>query len=201
MLVLRLTLGGKVSIVEEILLSRNSPTLPEQFMLKSGLPVTIRPIRPDDAPRLQALLSRLSQESIFLRFLEYLKALTPEQANELATVDYHTRMALVASTEDEGQEQVIAVARYAGADPGHPETVEVGIVVEDRYQNNGLGTRLLDLLTAYARSHGIHFFTATISVQNTRILRFIRRSGLPTQRKLELGMWEVLIQLDEISKN
>ena len=186
--------------MEEKLLSQAAPPTSEQFLLGNGMAVTIRPIRPDDAPRLQALLARLSPESIFLRFLEYLKALTPEQASSLANVDYHSRMALVAALEQDGQEQVIAVARYAVVGADQPDTAEVGIVVEDRFQNNGLGTHLLDLLTDYARTQGIRYFLSTISVQNARILRFIRRSGLPTQRKLDLGMWEILVQLDEGSK-
>jgi RimJ/RimL family protein N-acetyltransferase len=174
-----------------------APPEPETFILKNGAPVTIRPIRPDDAPRLQALLARLSPESIFYRFLEYLKSLTPEQAEELANVDYQTRMALVAALEVQGQEQVIAVARYSTVAPDHPETAEVGVVVEDIYQNQGLGSRLLDLLTIYARDHGIRFFTGAISAQNARILRFIRRSGLPTERRLDQGMWEVEVKIDD----
>ena len=169
----------------------------ETFILKNGAPVTIRPIRPDDAPRLQALLARLSQESIFYRFLEYLKTLTPEQARALATVNYQTRMALVAAIEHLGEELVIGVARYSIVHPDRPDMAEVGIVVEDRFQNQGLGSHLLDLLTDYARNHGIRYFTGAISVQNSRILRFIRRSGLPTERRLDLGTWEIEVKLDE----
>jgi GNAT superfamily N-acetyltransferase len=79
--------------------------------------------------------------------------------------------------------------RYAASEPNPGEMAEVGIVVEDRYQNQGLGSLLLDRLTEYAREHGICAFTATVSLQNARIMRFIRRSGLPTERKLDVGMW------------
>jgi RimJ/RimL family protein N-acetyltransferase len=174
----------------------HEPFQPEPFTLKDGIPVTIRPIRPDDAPRLQALLARLSPETIFFRFLEYLKGLTPEQAEKLANVDYDRRMALVADLERDGETQIIAVARYAAPVPNPEGTAEVGIVVEDRYQNQGLGTLLLDRLTGYARQHGIRVFTAIVSVQNARILRFIRRSGLPSERKLDMGMWEIQVKLD-----
>jgi acetyltransferase len=174
----------------------HEPFQPEPFMLNDGTPVTIRPIRPDDAPRLQALLSRLSPETIFFRFLEYLKGLTPEQAERLANVDYDHRMALVADLDRDGENQVIAVARYAAPVPNPDGTAEVGIVVEDSYQNQGLGTLLLDRLTMYARQHGIRVFIATISAQNARIMRFIRRSGLPTERKLDMGMWEIQVKLD-----
>lgn len=169
---------------------------PETIRLKDGLQVTIRPIRPDDAPRLQALVGRMSAESIFLRFLEYLKALTPKQAAFLANVDYQKRMALVAARDLEGEEQVIGVARYDANDPDRPDRAEVGIAVEDAYQNQGLGSTLLDRLTDYAKANGIRAFTATVSAQNARILHFVRRSGLPSERSLEMGMWEIEIQLD-----
>jgi acetyltransferase len=169
----------------------------ETFILRNGTPVAIRPIRPDDAPRLQALLTRLSSESIFFRFLQYLKTLTPEQAGKLANVDHRTRMALVAALEVNGEEWVIAVARYSIVQSDQPDRAEVGIVVEDAYQNQGLGSRLLDLLTDYARDHGIRYFTGAVSAQNARILRFIRRSGLPTERKLDLGTWEIEVKLDD----
>jgi acetyltransferase len=172
-----------------------APQTFEPFFLKDGTPVTIRPIRPDDAPRLQALLSRLSPESIFYRFLEYLKGLTPKQAEELATVDYHRRMALVGTLEEDGEELVIAVARYSLQSESQPDVAEVGVVVEDRFQNQRLGTHLLNLLTSYARQHGIRAFTGIISHQNRRILNFIRSSGLPTQRRLEMGTWEIRVDL------
>lgn len=171
------------------------------FQLKNGLTVNIRSIRPDDAPRLQALLSRLSKETIFLRFLEYLKSLSIQQAEALATVDYHQRMALVATLEKNGEEQVIAVARYSVFDPDRPDTAEIGIVVEDEYQNQGLGSYLLDRLTHFAIANEIRYYVGTISAQNAQILHFIRRSGLPTERKLDLGTWEIQVQLNPDAPN
>jgi len=45
------------------------PQEPEAVTLRDGTMVTVRPIRPNDALRLQALFARLSPRSIFLRFL------------------------------------------------------------------------------------------------------------------------------------
>lgn len=178
-----------------------SPYIPETYLLKDGTAVTIRSIRPDDAPRLQALVKRLSPESIFYRFLEFLKELTPKQAEELAKVDYSRRMALVATlSEGEDDELIIAVARYSVQSASQPDVAEVGIVVEDRFQSQGLGSKLMKELTSYAREQGIRAFSGYISHQNTRILNFIRKSGLPTERRLEMGMWEITVELAENSK-
>jgi len=53
----------------------------------------LRPIRPDDAPRLQEGFSRLTPQTIYMRFPPGAKELTDQQARELAEVDYYKRMA------------------------------------------------------------------------------------------------------------
>ena len=171
-----------------------------EFLLRSGLAVKVRPIRPDDAPRLQALLQRLSPESIFFRFLAYRRHLTDSESRYLTHIDHRTRMAFVATLEQE-EELIIAVARYAIVSPDQADTAEVGIVVEDWYQNQGLGLYLLRLLTKHAREQGITAFSGTVSLQNQRILRFITRSGLPAERKLDQGAWEIRVDLQGSNEN
>ena len=168
---------------------------PETVRLRDGTPVIVRPIRPDDAPLLQALHARLSAESVFLRFLEQRKALTDQDAQRLATVDYRATMALVATREENGAEEIIGVARYAAVDPGRPERAEAAIVVEDAFQGRGLGTILVDRLVRYARNHGVQAFVASVHYSNSEIMHFIQRSGLPAEKHLESGVWEITIHL------
>jgi RimJ/RimL family protein N-acetyltransferase len=167
----------------------------EAVTLKDGVPVTLRPIRPDDAPRLQAFHTRLSPDSIYLRWLSAHPALTDEEAAALSNLDYTTRMAFVATRPVEGEEQVIGVARYGVVSPDQPDEAEAAIVVEDAFQSRGLGTLLLRRLWAYARSQGIRYWVAEINVDNARMLKFIQRGGLPTTRRLESGSWQIRIDI------
>ena len=169
---------------------------PETVTLRDGKTVTIRPIRADDAPRLQALHSRLSPESIYLRFLGVRPVLPPKEARRLASVDYHTRMAFVATHEKGGEETIVAVARYAAIGADKPGLAEAAIVAEDGYQGKGLGTLLAERLAAYARTHGIRAFLAEVSFENDRVMQFIRRTGLPVEKKLESGVWKIEVKLD-----
>ncbi len=169
---------------------------PEVVTLRDGTPVTIRAIRPDDAPRLQALHARLSAESIFLRFLGQLKTLPLEEAQRLAHVDYEKSMALVATPGQDGEEPIIGVARYAASNQAEPDAAEAAIVVDDAFQGRGLGSLLLDRLVKYARAHGIRYFLATVYHSNAEIMRFIQRSGLPSEKRREAGVWEVRVRLD-----
>jgi RimJ/RimL family protein N-acetyltransferase len=173
----------------------------ETVFLKDGTQVLLRPIRPDDAPRLQEGFARLSPQTIYLRFLQTFKELTDEQARQFATVDYQQRMALVGSVQEEGEERLIAVARYSMVGEDHPGIAEAGIVVRDDYQNRGLGTIALERLVRYGRLHGVTGLLATIHMSNTRILHFIQRSGLPFDKKmLEPGTWEILVKLDAVDE-
>ncbi|MGA2820949.1 MAG: GNAT family N-acetyltransferase [Anaerolineales bacterium] len=152
---------------------------PGTYQLKDGTIVTIRPVRPDDAPRLQALFHRLSRESAYFRFLGFMKELSDEQAIRLAGVDGRAQAALVAARREKDEEKILGVARYAL--PEAPETgpADFAIAVEDRYQGQGLGITLLRALVAYARTLGINAFLATVSAENSRMLRFLENSGFP----------------------
>jgi len=169
----------------------------ERAILRDGTQVLLRPIRPDDAPRLQAGFLRLSPESIYLRFFEALKELPDNQAEGFATVDYKDRMALVASIQENGEERLVGVARYSKVSPSEPGLAESAVIVDDEYQRRGVGMLLLSRLVVYARAHGVTTFLATIHSTNARMLRFIQHSGLPFQRKIiEPGVWEIRIFLE-----
>jgi len=171
----------------------------ERVTLRDGTQVTIRPIRPDDAPHLQVTFKRLSSQTVYLRFFETLKQLSDKQAKYFANVDYQERMALVAEIEDAGKDSIIAVARYDMLGDSEPGAAESAIVVRDDYQNRGLGTIIMIRLLHYAREHGVASFLATIHMSNTRIMNFVKRSGFPFERKMiEPGIIQVRVILMDV---
>lgn len=173
---------------------RSRLSQPELVELRDGAKAIIRPIRADDAPGLQSLFGRLSRESIYYRFLELRKELTREQAQRLANLDHHDQMALVA-TRDQCETEILGVARYAVVPGSQPVDAEAAIVVEDRYQNRGLGALLLERLAAYAVAQGIEAFVATVRNDNGRILSLVRRSGLQTEFEVESGTMALRVRL------
>jgi acetyltransferase len=185
-------------------MSPDSLPPPETTELRSGLTTIIRPIRPDDAARLQAFHQRLSSESIYLRWLSAHPVLTDEEAAALTQLDYSSRMAFVAVVPPAGHNapahpvapgEIIGVARYAVAHPDRPLEAEAAVVVADAYQRQGLGSRLLQRLMVYAQTRGITTWVAEINAQNVPMLRFIGRGGLPVKRHLEGGSWQVSIHI------
>lgn len=175
-------------------------SLPEPIAiaLADGAPAQIRPIRPDDARRLQAFHARLSSDTIYLRWLSAHPALSDAEAETLANVDYVRRMAFVAVRPTPQGETVIGVARYNTLRPDHPGVAEAAVVVEDAYQHQGLGTQLMRRLLAYAQARGVRTLVAEVNAENARMLRFIRRSGLPVTQRLEGGSWEIRVDISGV---
>ena len=156
--------------------------------LRDGTRVRMRPIRPDDAPRLIALYDNLSRDTRYHRFFSTMRRLPPDWARFLAEVDYARRFALVAEAPSD-PETLIAVARYEPA--GEPEIVEVAFVVQDAWQGRGLGTVLFQELLRAAEGNGIRRFRAWVLTENRRMLALIARLGDIQQRAFESGVVEL----------
>jgi RimJ/RimL family protein N-acetyltransferase len=152
--------------------------------LRDGAVVWVRPIRPDDTPRLHAFHARLSPESIKLRYFHPLPALSPEWAERLTHINYADRMALVATIGGGADEQIIAVVRYERIGP---TTAEVAFVVEDRWQRRGIATQVLYRLATHAAQHGFKTFVAEIMSTNMAMRNLVRRAGFPFTARYEGG--------------
>jgi RimJ/RimL family protein N-acetyltransferase len=157
--------------------------------------VSLRPIRPDDVPALQALHARLSPETIYWRYLGVHPVLATAEAERLTHVDCENCVAFVTTCTENSQEDIVGVARYERLGAGHADEAEFTIVVEDRFQRRGIGTLLWRQLTAQARAHGIRLFVAVIHPENQRMWRFMRRSGLKMDTKLYGGVMTARVYL------
>lgn len=169
----------------------------EVVTLRDGSRVTLRPIRPDDAERLQEAYRRLSPESIYNRFLTTARELSDLAARKFANIDYHTEMALVGSAFEDGHERLVVSSRYHVIE-GRPGIAEAAIVVRDDYQRKGLGTIIMYRLLQHAKDNGIKGIVATVHSGNHQVRNFIDSSGLKyTKKMIEPGVWEILISLEE----
>lgn len=154
--------------------------------LKDGFSARIRPIRPDDEPRLVDLYERLSRHTAYQRFFTVLRRLPPDWYHFFANVDYRRRLALVAERETVAGVQLIGVGRYEPSE--EPETAEVAFVVEDGWQGRGLGGILLDAVLEAAEARGIHRFSAYVQADNHRMLRLLSTRTQVENRKTEEGV-------------
>lgn len=173
----------------------------EPVVLKEGSLVLIRPIRPDDAPRLQHGFTHLSSESIYYRFLDATKQLTNEQARRLSNLDYHSQMALVGTIFEDDAEHLVGVARYALRGDEHPGEAETAVIVRDDYQGRGLATLMFARLIRYAARHEVTHFVGTVHQSNQKVMSLIRHSGFPFERAMiEPGVFFVKVRIENPPK-
>src|SRR5512135_945432 len=136
---------------------------------------------PEDADRLVAFHSRLSEQTIYYRFFAAYPKLSPRDVERFTHVDHEDRAALVATLGDD----IIAVTRYDRL-PG-TDQAEVAFVVEDKHQGRGIGSVLLEHLASVARERGIRKFYAEVLPGNRKMVNVFLDAGYQTQRGFRDG--------------
>lgn len=130
-------------------------------------PVCVRAVSSADRERLRAMLSRLSPQSIYLRFhLPYPHV--PDWALDVLCGGESNRgQSLVAVAGGE----VVGHAMYV-REPGGE--AEMAVIVEDASQGRGVGKLLVAELAQRAKRRGVETFTAEVLGENQRMLGLLR---------------------------
>jgi len=149
--------------------------LSRTWKLVSGESLFVRPVRHDDGELEQAFVRALSLESRYQRMLSGGTKVTPEWINSMTHIDYHRHMAFAITTVSDGVEQFVGVGRYVV--DAVKSSAEVGLVLADAWQGQGLGRRLLETLLDHAASAGIREALGTVLATNVAMLRLVRSMG------------------------
>ena len=160
---------------------------PRQYMgthAVQGEDITVRPIRPEDEPKLVTFHERLSERSVYLRYANLMKLeqrVAHERLARICFIDYDREMALVAERPTaEGENQIIGVGRLT-KQPGRDEA-EFAMLVTDEYQGEGIGTELLRRLVEVGDAEGLDRITADILQQNHAMQRVCEKLGFDLVR-------------------
>jgi GNAT superfamily N-acetyltransferase len=159
--------------------------LERDVRVRSGAVLHLRPILPADAARLVAFHSRLTAQTVYLRFFNFHPVLSGQEVERFTRVDYVHRMALVVLDG----ELLVGVGRYdrlVGTD-----VAEVAFIVDDEYQQQGVGTLLLDELARSARGRGIAVFVADTLPENRAMLEMFHSADFPVRSVFEGGVVKV----------
>jgi GNAT superfamily N-acetyltransferase len=114
---------------------------------------------------------RLSPESRYRRFLAPIADLSESTIRYLTEIDHLDHEAMIALDEQTGEG--IGVARYV-RDPEHRDVAEVAVTVIDDWQRRGVGTLLLEVISARARQEGITRFTALMLAANKEMMDLLQ---------------------------
>ena len=143
--------------------------------LNDGTIVALRPIRPEDANMEQAFVAGLSERSKRMRFMQSLQKLPPDWLARFTDIDYEREMAFVAVHRQGDRDIELGVARYVACPDG--ESGEFAVVVGDKWQGRGLGTKLLQVLVAAARRQGLKQIIGQVLPDNIGMLAMCRKLG------------------------
>src|SRR5579862_3425767 len=164
-------------------LKEQATVMPSISMLGDGTAVLLRAALPEDAARLERMFYRLSPETIY-RYMFVPVPRQPHWAERLGTlarVDGHDHHALVALADGE----IVGIARYDRM--AAPEEAEFAILIEDAWQQRGLGKLLMTRLIEEANHHQISTFTARILGENRRALRLVAALFADLQSRWDSG--------------
>ncbi|MFN8442449.1 MAG: GNAT family N-acetyltransferase [Caldilineaceae bacterium] len=165
------------------------------FPIQDGNPINIRPIRPDDLLLIEQMHQRLSLESVYYRYLQY-RIPTLDELSALCDITPTRGVALVATTHL-GAERIVGLACYIHEIDTPDATAEVGILVEDHFQGQGLGRMLWQQLHQHAQNNQIKHLRVLFDPTNYRVLRLIKGSGYRYETSEEFDLNQALVTFDE----
>ena len=164
----------------------------EEIIDVSGIGnLLIRPIRPEDAPLLEAHFNSLSERSVYFRFFGPMKKMPHHMLARFTQIDYDREIAMVAILQGDAGEKMIGVGRII-MEPGR-KAAEFAVVVADQYHGKGIGAILMRQSLAVARKMGIEKVYGIVLPGNTSMLALGKKLGFSI--KQEPGQYELTLDM------
>ncbi|MFC1782062.1 GNAT family N-acetyltransferase [Planctomycetota bacterium] len=163
------------------------PEFSTHFLLGDGTLIKFRPIQPTDEMRMKDLFYDLSQQTIYYRFMKQMTCIPRKQIQDFVYVDHRNELAVVGTLPAAHGEDIIAIGRYYLNQKTNQ--AEVAFTVRDQWQNRGIGTFMLNLLTTIAKRNGINGFTAEVLQENKAMQRVFHKSDCQVKNRLNEGVY------------
>lgn len=148
--------------------------------LKDGTPVVIRPILPEDEPRIVAFHKTLSDRSVYNRYFVPLKLserIAHERLVRVCFSDYDREIPLVTEFRPDPSAPALIIGIGRLSKEHLLDQAEFAIVISDAWQGRGLGRQLLELLIQIARDERLSRLVGHILVGNREMQHVCRKLG------------------------
>jgi acetyltransferase len=146
--------------------------------LKDGTRVFLHPVKPEDEKRFNEFLKSLSLESMRFRFFEIINEMSHEMLTRYCNLDYGREIAVVAELQ-EGSKPIIGAVRLI-LDPGR-KSGEFAVLVGDKLQGLGLGSKLMDLLVEMGKDMRVDKIYGYVSANNYKMLQLCKKKGFKVE--------------------
>lgn len=161
--------------------------------LRDGTEIFFRPVKPTDDAALSEMLYSLSAKSVQTRYMTRTIAFPHKDIQQLTNIDYQEDIAIVGVVPGISGEKIVAIAQYF-LDP-KKQAAEVAFVVQDEWQQKGMGTFLLEYLTKIARQKGVKSFYAKVLPANKPMLAVFHNSGYKINTEFDGEVYSVTYDL------
>jgi len=157
--------------------------------LRDGSEIFFRPVKPTDEAALSEMLYSLSAESVQKRYMSRTVAFPHKDVQHLANVDYKNNLAIVGVVPGIAGEEIVAIGQYF-LDPKLGKA-EVAFVVQDEWQQKGMGTLLLKFLSKIAKARDVKSFHAKVLPQNKAMLAVFHNSGYNVKTEFDGDVYTI----------
>lgn len=167
-----------------------------RWNLADGTPVTVRTARVKDEPLLRDFQKSLSRKTVRLRYFGSVKLETRIRDDGLARTclnSYTLVVERISLVED--RRQIIGVAYLIKADDCNE--AEFAIVISDKWQRRGIGTKLLGDVLGIGRTEGLDAIFGYILSENGVMQRVCQKLGFKLRFNSSLGF---LVARSELGK-
>jgi len=161
--------------------------------LRDGTEIFFRPVKPTDESALSEMLYSLSATSIEKRFFSYTKTFPHKDVQKLTNIDYMQDLAIVGVVPGPGGEEIVAIAQYF-LEP-RTQVAEVAFIVQDEWQDKGMGSYLLDYITQIAIQRGVKRFYAAVLQKNKAMLNLFYNSGFKINTEYDGQSYKITYDL------
>ena len=169
------------------------------WTLRNKQEVLLRPIKPEDEPMWLEMFQNFSQESIRYRFFQMLKDTQHELRVRYCNIDYDREVAIVAEIEEEGRKKLLGVTRLIIEPDG--KSGEMAFIVGDKWQNYGLGTKMIDYVLEIAKEMGVEKVYCIMLSDNYRALSLTKKMGFTLEYLKDCTVKGSLDLKEEISED
>lgn len=149
--------------------------LAQPVRAQDGRPAWIREVRADDEDAVGRFVKGLSPTSRYFRFMMGMRELS-EDALYRFTRPRPGREAVLVATPGTSLGKIVGLGQFVVGDVG--EDAEFALVVDDAWQRQGIGTRMLAELAGHAARFGVTRIHADVLADNHAMRRLAEKAGL-----------------------
>jgi len=147
----------------------------ERTVLRNGVRVVLRLLRPTDKEGLVHGLQHMSPQSRYFRFFCNKAQFSADELRYLTELDHESHVAIAAMRDQPDKRgEGVGIARLVRL-PDEPKVAEAAVAVVDDMQRNGLGRLLFMRIAAAARERGIERIRAEVLAQNVAVRTIIQK--------------------------